>query len=220
MSPRSHLKKTLVAVCAVSAVSLSSAGLRAGYADVFTDTKRSCMKSCVGVCCDERCDHAACIAQVSSRKMGIVVMKDPGAWGTALAVCVPHAQSIQACAGAYEPSSGGTIKVVRATYGRNCKDVKPCTFRGKSEPNQVREGNVTAHTAGQCDGKKSCEYKVDYFNPRTFTSKGVISDPCIGCVKDYQVEWHCGDPAKVRKGSVGGAPTDAGLGKVVTLSCP
>jgi hypothetical protein len=217
---RSPLKKTLAAACLASLCSLPFAAVRAGFADVFTDAKRSCMKSCVGPCCDERCSYGACVVQVTTRKVGIVEMKDPGAWGTAMAVCEPHAQSIRACAGAYEPSTAEAITVVQATYGGNCKDVNPCTFRDKTEPNRVREGNVTAHTAGQCDGRERCEYKVDYFNPRTFTSKGVIQDPCIGCVKQYEVEWHCGDPAKVKKAKVGGAPTDAGLGLVATLSCP
>jgi hypothetical protein len=220
VSPRNQLEETLVTVGLVFLFILPSPATRAGHADVFTDARRSCLKSCVGACCEERCDYAACVTQVTTRKMGIVEMKDPGAWGTAMAVCEPHAQSIRVCAGAYEPSAGGAIKVVRATYGGNCKNVDPCTFRDKSGPNKVRDGNVTSHTASQCDGKSRCEYKVDYFNPKTFTSKGVIEDPCVGCVKDYTVEWHCGDPGKVKKGAVGGAPIDAGLGLVVTLSCP
>ncbi len=115
-------------------------------------------------------------------------------------------------------AAGGTITVVRASYGGNCRHQPSCKWLGRTEANTFREGNVTGHTAGACNGKAVCEYVTDYFDSRTYQSKGVVEDPCIGCVKDYEVEWHCGDPSKTQRKSVGG-DNDAGLGAVVTLSC-
>jgi len=58
------------------------------------------------------------------------------------------------------------IAVISATYGGNC-------------------GNplgVTQHLADACEGKQRCDYLVDHH---------VISDPAVGCRKDYVYRWQC-----------------------------
>lgn len=70
-------------------------------ADVFVDTKLSCMKSCSGPCCEERCAYAACVAQVMTTDRSGVEMTDPGAWGAALAVCETQTQRIRQCTARY-----------------------------------------------------------------------------------------------------------------------
>jgi hypothetical protein len=67
-------------------------------------------------------------------------------------------------------SAAGTINIVSGTYGGNCtkKSIK---------------GNVTKHLKDQCDGKKTCDYKID---------AGVIGDPAYGCAKGYVAEFNCG----------------------------
>lgn len=70
-------------------------------ADVWNDTFRSCMQNCSPPCCDERCSYAACTAKVQSGNMQGQSMKDPGAWGTAMAVCAPHEQRIRQCGQEY-----------------------------------------------------------------------------------------------------------------------
>ncbi len=66
--------------------------------DVFTDARYNCLRACVGACCEERCDYGACIARETTVQMPVGQMKDPGAWGTAMAVCTPFIQIIQQCA--------------------------------------------------------------------------------------------------------------------------
>jgi hypothetical protein len=86
----------------------------------------------------------------------------------------------------------GTITVAAATYGGNCDGAT---------------GNVTNYLAASCNGKTSCQYKVDYV---------AIGDPAMGCSKDYVATWHCGDAAAVREHK---APGEAGYGAVISLSC-
>lgn len=83
------------------------------------------------------------------------------------------------------------ISVMSATYGANCG---------------APQGNVTSHIAAQCDGEDSCDYRVDYT---------VIGDPAVGCRKEYDVTYHCGDG--VARTAHAGA--EAGLGSIVTLQC-
>ena len=49
--------------------------------------------------------------------------------------------------------------------------------------------------------------------------KGYVVEASFGHIRDLP---QSADqiPAKVKKEAVGGSPTDAGLGKIVTLSCP
>jgi hypothetical protein len=86
----------------------------------------------------------------------------------------------------------GPIKVIAATYGRNCG---------------AAYGNVTNHLAAVCDGKMPCEYIIDV---------RALGDPAGGCAKDYSAEWQCGrDP---EKGSLSVSPEASGT-KIV-LRCP
>lgn len=73
-------------------------------ADVFTDTQRECKKNCIGPCCDERCDYRACVVQIMTTKRYGFDMIDPGASGTAIAVCKPHEQRIKQCSEEYARS--------------------------------------------------------------------------------------------------------------------
>ena len=87
---------------------------------------------------------------------------------------------------------GGHIRVIAATYGRNCG---------------APYGNVTNHLAEICDGRGTCEYFIDY---------RVIGDPAGGCAKDYFAEWQCGrDP---ERGVMSVNPEATGTR--IVLSCP
>jgi hypothetical protein len=88
-------------------------------------------------------------------------------------------------------SPPNTITVTSATYGASCKAPK---------------GNVTKFVQTACNGQSTCQYIVQY---------KTIGDPAPGCVKDFTVEWTCGN-------GVGGsatAPGEAGLGSKVSLVC-
>lgn len=90
-----------------------------------------------------------------------------------------------------EVSQRGTINVVAGTYGENCGATR---------------GNKTSHLAAQCNGKKQCNYTINYT---------VIGDPAVGCGKEYIAEWRCGS-GEIRSTK---AAAEAGFGSVVTLSC-
>lgn len=83
------------------------------------------------------------------------------------------------------------IKVLAGTYGRNC-GAKP--------------GNATAHLARTCDGRASCDYRID---------ASALEDPGPTCDKDYAAEWRCNGGPAVYAASVSG---DA-RGGSVTLAC-
>jgi hypothetical protein len=68
------------------------------------------------------------------------------------------------------------------------------------------QGNVTKFLAAACDGKKTCDYAVQY---------QAIGDPAPGCAKDFTVQWTCSMGA----GGSTGAPAEAGLGSHVALTC-
>ena len=87
----------------------------------------------------------------------------------------------------------GHIKVIAATYGRNCG---------------APYGNVTRHLAEICDGRATCEYVIDFT---------VIGDPAPGCAKDYLAEWQCGRDPERR--TIGVRP-EAGGGTRILLRCP
>jgi hypothetical protein len=84
------------------------------------------------------------------------------------------------------------IKVLAGTYGRNC-GAKP--------------GNATAHLARACDGRGSCDYRID---------AAALEDPAPSCDKDYVAEWHCGAGPAVYAASVSG---EAGRGGNLMLAC-
>jgi|GEM_PF-1878890 len=88
---------------------------------------------------------------------------------------------------------GGPIKIIAATYGRNCG---------------APYGNVTKHLAEVCEGKATCEYIIDV---------RVLGDPAGGCAKDYFAEWQCGrDP---ERGTMS-VSAEAGVGTRIVLRCP
>lgn len=67
-------------------------------------------------------------------------------------------------------------------------------------------GNVTRFLSQACDGKKMCDYVVQY---------QAIGDPAPGCAKDFTVQWTC----SAGPGGSTGAPAEAGLGSHVALQC-
>lgn len=87
----------------------------------------------------------------------------------------------------------GQIAIVAATYGANCG---------------VTRGNKTLALTAACNGKRTCEYRVDV---------AVLGDPAYGCGKDFVAEWRCAGTSKTRTVTV---PPEAGLGKIAQLSCP
>jgi hypothetical protein len=89
--------------------------------------------------------------------------------------------------------AGRVIRVQTASYGQDCG---------------AAAANVTDHAKQTCDGKRDCEYRVDYT---------LIGDPAPGCAKDYVIGWTCGAHQKV---SYLSAAPEAGLGSVLRLSCP
>jgi hypothetical protein len=92
--------------------------------------------------------------------------------------------------GAYH--GGGHIRVIAATYGRDCG---------------VPYGNVTNHLAEICDGRARCEYIIDF---------RVIGDPAPNCAKDYFAQWACGrDP---ERGTISVRPEATGTR--ILLRCP
>ncbi|MCX7148482.1 MAG: hypothetical protein NTY05_03570 [Rhodocyclales bacterium] len=74
------------------------------------------------------------------------------------------------------PPPPPVIKVQHADYGQNCA--------GKGKPDSNIKGtDPTKHIAAACDGKGTCDYKVDHT---------AIGDPVFGCRKEYVVQYHCG----------------------------
>jgi len=84
------------------------------------------------------------------------------------------------------------IKIISATYGGNCG---------------AQFGNMTSRLADACDGKRICDYRIDY---------KVIGDPAFLCGKDYVARWSCGGNGQTESARI--AP-EAGYGKVVSIQC-
>jgi hypothetical protein len=83
------------------------------------------------------------------------------------------------------------IKVVSGTYGQNCG---------------AQRGNATPDLATRCDGRDTCEYRID---------RRRILDPAAGCPKDFLAEWRCG---KTEFHTAMLSP-EAGAGSTLVLSC-
>jgi hypothetical protein len=83
------------------------------------------------------------------------------------------------------------IKVVSGTYGQNCG---------------AQRGNATLDLATWCDGKDTCEYRID---------RRKTLDPAAGCPKDFLAEWRCG---KTEFHTAMLSP-EAGVGSTLVLSC-
>jgi hypothetical protein len=83
------------------------------------------------------------------------------------------------------------IEVVSGTYGQNCG---------------AQRGNATPDLATRCDGRDTCEYRID---------RRRILDPAAGCAKDFLAEWRCG---KTEFHTATLSP-EAGAGSMLVLSC-
>jgi hypothetical protein len=73
---------------------------------------------------------------------------------------------------------GGGVRVIDATYGGNA---------GASY------GNATNSVAHSCNGLYDCDYLV---------SVNVLGDPAYGHVKDFNVEWTCGDGGETQRAHI------------------
>lgn len=115
-----------------------------------------------------------------------------------LLVSVVIAVSLTACG-----QREGSINVVEATYGWNCKAFKvPAPYQ-----NNVKVGNATAAVATACNGKEgSCAFTVDVQK---------IGDPANGCGKDFTVQFQCGRNRDMRTAKLDGEAHT----KSITLSC-
>jgi len=105
------------------------------------------------------------------------------------------AKSGAAKAGATDPAVGATdpaIKVVAATYGRNC-GAKP--------------GNATSRLARSCDGHSTCDVRLDVAG---------LEDSAQKCDRDYVAEWKCGASSVVYTVSI---PAGAAQGEALRLAC-
>ncbi len=90
------------------------------------------------------------------------------------------------------PQQDNVIHVTGATYGgQTC---------------HTAAGNVTHFLADACNGKKTCDYVVQY---------QTIGDPAPGCAKDFNVQWTC----LVGPGGSVNLPAEAGLGSHAALRC-
>ena len=127
------------------------------------------------------------------------VVKPPAA-GAATPTVKPAGAQTAAPAGnrAASPAtaggSGGGITVVSASYGLNVDS-------------STAAGNATGDIAQACNGQSNCDYRVDFHR---------IGDPFPGRQKTYAVTYRCAD-GQQRQAS---APAEAGLGSIVSLSCP
>jgi hypothetical protein len=93
-----------------------------------------------------------------------------------------------------DPAAGAdtAIKVVAATYGRNCG---------------VNPGNATSRLARACDGHSTCDVRIDVSG---------LEDPGKKCDRDYVAEWRCGASAVVYTVAI---PAGASQGQALRLAC-
>ncbi|WP_374631513.1 acyltransferase family protein [Ferrovibrio sp.] len=84
------------------------------------------------------------------------------------------------------------IRILSATYGKNCK---------------AQEGNATNALWRRCGGKEHCEYKVDV---------GQLGDPAPGCGKEFEALWTCPNASTPTRAILA---AEAGFGSVLQLSC-
>lgn len=88
--------------------------------------------------------------------------------------------------------SADHLRVLRATYGANCK---------------AAPGNATTILQSACDGRSRCSFQVEVAE---------LGDPAPGCSKEFEVEWHCDGSDETRTFT---ALAEAGFGSVVRLAC-
>ena len=95
--------------------------------DVFSDTYKSCLEDCKGPCCDERCAYAACVAEVTAKRMGMTEMTGSREWSEAFRSCDSQRQRIRQCGEEYADR-------------RRQQPPPPTTVRGDVEWNVDRMG--------------------------------------------------------------------------------
>jgi hypothetical protein len=97
--------------------------------------------------------------------------------------------------GGGEGTGGGEacplIEIIDGTYGANCG---------------AMTGLNTAHIQATCEGKLTCEYRVDI---------GLLGDSAPGCMKNYVVNYRCCSDRETRTS----VATAEATGKLVFLEC-
>ena len=83
------------------------------------------------------------------------------------------------------------VNVQTAWYGQSCG---------------AQHGNVTAHVKSRCDGRASCDYRVDALT---------LGDPAPNCAKNFVVLYACRGQANLRLAQVGAEAN----GRNLALSC-
>jgi peptidoglycan/LPS O-acetylase OafA/YrhL len=119
------------------------------------------------------------------RRVALAVLASPAA-AAVLVVVIANAVFP-----AMAPVAAG-IRLIAATYGGNCG---------------AKVGNVTRALSRACDGKETCDYRVDV---------ATLGDPAGGCAKAFTAQYACApDQARFTKD----IPGEAGLGSRLLLSC-
>jgi len=147
-------------------------------ADVFVDTKASCMESCTGPCCEERCSYAACVAQVMSVDREGVGMTDPGAWGAALAVCETQAQRIRQCSDRLQRQREQErvgVTVLAETVPDPRRVGQRYTFTLAIENRSARAVRVTSVGAETSVDGVLRTASTNYFNPERHANGGWVT---------------------------------------------
>lgn len=89
----------------------------------------------------------------------------------------------------------GTIEVLEATYGLNCRPAA-----------DVEPGNATRKLGEVCNGTRSCDYRI---------LVDILGDPANSCGKDFTVSWRCATAGPVHKANL----SAEAHGKVAILAC-
>lgn len=125
--------------------------------------------------------------EVARWKEAVSVLSIPGFAAAVILLAVPSGATTPG------PEAGHAIRVVEATYGRNCG---------------ARVGNATADARKACNGADSCDYVVDVDR---------LGDPANGCGKDFRLEYVCLPQTELIRKTL---PGEAGLRSRLRLDCP
>jgi hypothetical protein len=137
----------------------------------------------------QRCSQEPCLTNLGQFEGGCFAVPQTGPQCT-----LPDGDSGECFQGTCQPIPAvlPTISILSATYGRNCG---------------AGVGNQTTTLSEVCTGLLNCFYIIDY---------QIITDPVVGCSKDYDVQYQCGSDPTVRSVTV---PPEAGFGSLLELSC-